>query len=308
MDASFLESEFTLAEVKAALWNSSGSKATGHNHINFNFIKRPISLIGCIYKVISKLLASRLACIIQKIIRPNQMAFLSGRQILDGVLIANELVNYAKRENIKMLLFKIDFEKAFDNVNWIFLLHVKEEMVFSLKWRNWAKNCLSSTSISVLVIGSTTWLVLNDGEVNMSLWQYADNALILGKWSRRNVRNLVTILNCFQDVYGLDNALILGKCVSSNLYMVLMVGSHLIMGMVCSTKKICGKALLILDLSLTIWASLFEILLLKRVRDSGEWGFLWDYVSPLVRILSQKSKNYLPFLVVYAFMKAGGGS
>nr|GFB29459.1 arginine repressor C-terminal-like domain-containing protein [Tanacetum cinerariifolium] len=109
-----------------------------------------------------------------------------------------------------------------------------EEMGFSLKWRNWAKNCLSWTSISVLVSGSTTCefhmepglrqgvpflpfsgmfkgLVLNDGEVNMSLWQYADNALILGKWSRRNVRNLVTILNCFQDVYGLDNALILGN-------------------------------------------------------------------------------------------------
>nr|GEZ70133.1 hypothetical protein [Tanacetum cinerariifolium] len=54
MDASFLESDFTLAEVKAALWNSSGSKAPGLNHINFNFIKSVSSVLYMVLMVGSR--------------------------------------------------------------------------------------------------------------------------------------------------------------------------------------------------------------------------------------------------------------
>lgn len=87
---------------------------------------RPTSLIGSIYKVIAKLLANQLACVIDKIISPNQTAFVNGRQILDGVVIANEIVSFAEKHYKKMLLFKVDFEKAFDSVNWRFLFDVME--------------------------------------------------------------------------------------------------------------------------------------------------------------------------------------
>lgn len=53
---------------------------------------RPISLIGCVYKVLSKMLFNRLAKVIHKLISPNQTAFLHGRQIFDGSLMANEIV------------------------------------------------------------------------------------------------------------------------------------------------------------------------------------------------------------------------
>ncbi|GKC17935.1 cysteine-rich receptor-like protein kinase [Tanacetum coccineum] len=66
---------------------------------------RPISLIGCTYKVILKILASRLAKVMHKLISPNQTAFLAGWQILDGSLIANEIVNFAKREGARLLPF-----------------------------------------------------------------------------------------------------------------------------------------------------------------------------------------------------------
>lgn len=85
---------------------------------------RPISLIGCVYKVISKILSMRLTGVISKVVSPNQTAFLEGRQILDGVLIANEIVRLANSEKQKMLLFKVDFEKAFDSVHWEFLLDI----------------------------------------------------------------------------------------------------------------------------------------------------------------------------------------
>ncbi|GJV41128.1 RNA-directed DNA polymerase, eukaryota [Tanacetum coccineum] len=155
-DVCLLKAEFSLPEVKAAIWNCSRSKAPGPDGLNFNFIKRPFSLIGCIYKVISKILASRLACVIHKVIWPNQTAFLLGRQILDGALIAYEIFNYVKKVNKKLLLLKVDFEKAFDSVNWNFILNIMEQIGFGSKWCKWIRGCLSSATISVLVNRSPT--------------------------------------------------------------------------------------------------------------------------------------------------------
>ncbi|GKF68936.1 cysteine-rich receptor-like protein kinase, partial [Tanacetum coccineum] len=75
------------------------------------------------------------------------------RQILDGCLIANEIIHMAKIEKQNLLLFKVDFEKAFDCVNWRFL-HDMRQMGFRVRWRNWIDACLSFTSTSVLVNGS----------------------------------------------------------------------------------------------------------------------------------------------------------
>jgi len=60
---------------------------------------RPISMVGCIYKVIAKILSRRSKEVMPGLIGPTQIAFVSGRQILDGALIANELVNWLR--NIK---------------------------------------------------------------------------------------------------------------------------------------------------------------------------------------------------------------
>nr|GEU55770.1 cysteine-rich receptor-like protein kinase [Tanacetum cinerariifolium] len=84
----------------------------------------------------------------------NHIAFLVGRQILDGCLIANEIINTVKHEDQRLLLFKVDFEKAFDSVNWDFLRDIMTQMGFGVKWRKWIGSCLSSTSISVLINGS----------------------------------------------------------------------------------------------------------------------------------------------------------
>lgn len=82
---------------------------------------RPISLIGCMYKVLSKVLANRLRLVIHSLISDCRSTFIKGRQILDGILIANELVDDAKRKKKKAVLFKVDFEKAYDSVSWDFL-------------------------------------------------------------------------------------------------------------------------------------------------------------------------------------------
>ena len=54
------------------------------------------------------------------------------------------------------MVFKVDFEKAYDSIEWDFLLDIMKEMGFDRKWVKWIKACLSSTSISILVNGSPT--------------------------------------------------------------------------------------------------------------------------------------------------------
>ncbi|GJV44916.1 putative RNA-directed DNA polymerase, eukaryota, reverse transcriptase zinc-binding domain protein, partial [Tanacetum coccineum] len=115
---------------------------------------RPISLIGCIYKVITKILAACLAKVIGLVIRSNQSAFIEGRQILDGCLVANDIIRMASIENTKFLLFKVDFEKEFDSVNWNFFLDVMRQMGLGSKWRTWIASCLSPASIFVMINGS----------------------------------------------------------------------------------------------------------------------------------------------------------
>ena len=76
----------------------------------------PIALVGCLYKILSKVLASRLRLIIGRVVSDTQ-TFVKERQILDGILIANEVVDEAQKSNKELMLFKVDFEKAYDSVD-----------------------------------------------------------------------------------------------------------------------------------------------------------------------------------------------
>ncbi|GAU24254.1 hypothetical protein TSUD_23900, partial [Trifolium subterraneum] len=117
---------------------------------------RPISLVGSLYKILAKVLANRLHCVIGSVISESQTAFVKDRQILDGILIANEVVDEARKFNKELMLFKVDFEKAYDSVDWGYLDDVMGRMSFPVLWRKWIKECVQTATASILVNGSPT--------------------------------------------------------------------------------------------------------------------------------------------------------
>jgi hypothetical protein len=79
---------------------------------------RSISLLGCIYKLLAKVLAVRLAKVIDPLILLTQTAFLKGRQLVEEVVVVNEVIDYAKKTGKECFILKVDFEKAYDSVDW----------------------------------------------------------------------------------------------------------------------------------------------------------------------------------------------
>ena len=78
---------------------------------------RLISLVSSVYKILSKVLANRLRMVVGNVVSASQSTFIKGRQILDGTLIANELVDDAKCNKKEFFLFQVNFEKAYVSVD-----------------------------------------------------------------------------------------------------------------------------------------------------------------------------------------------
>nr|GEY67695.1 mitochondrial import inner membrane translocase subunit TIM44-2 [Tanacetum cinerariifolium] len=84
--------------------------------------------------LVSSLRANSLKVLIPPSLRsslsPEQSAFISGRQILDGPLILNKIIDWYKKRKKKLMLFKVDFEKAFDSISWKYLDYMLHKMSF----------------------------------------------------------------------------------------------------------------------------------------------------------------------------------
>ena len=87
-------------------------------------------MVTSLYKIIAKVLSGRLRKVFHEVFG-SQGAFVEGRHILDAMLIANEVVDEKRRSGEEGVVFKIDFEKDYDHVDWGFLDHVLQRKGFS---------------------------------------------------------------------------------------------------------------------------------------------------------------------------------
>ena len=115
---------------------------------------RSIAMANFKFKVISKIIADRLASILPSIVSSNQKGFIKGRNIKDCLCLASEAINLLdKKAYGGNLALKIDITKAFDTLDWGFLLKVLSCFGFNQTFCNWIASILSSASLSISING-----------------------------------------------------------------------------------------------------------------------------------------------------------
>jgi len=114
----------------------------------------PITLSNFKFKIITKVLAERLARIMPNLVSNHQRGFIQGRRIKDCICITSEAINILHNSAFGgNLALKIDIAKAFDTIEWKFLLRVLKAFNFNEKFCNWIEVILNSAHLSISING-----------------------------------------------------------------------------------------------------------------------------------------------------------
>lgn len=115
---------------------------------------RPIACCNTIYKVITKILANRIAGVLHDVVSRSQNAFVKGRRIIDNILIAQELfAGFHLHPYLPKCAVKVDFHKAYDTVDWDFLEKVLLAFEFPVELTRLVMACVRSPSYSIAING-----------------------------------------------------------------------------------------------------------------------------------------------------------
>ncbi|KAM0849493.1 hypothetical protein ACQ4PT_053710 [Festuca glaucescens] len=115
---------------------------------------RPVSLMHSVAKLLCKVLASRLAPDLHRLVSHCQSAFIRGRSIQDNFLYVKNVIKAAHAKKHPLLFLKLDIAKAFDSINWGYLLKVLSSMGFGQRWRNVIALLLSSSKSRIMLNGT----------------------------------------------------------------------------------------------------------------------------------------------------------
>ena len=125
---------------------------------------RPISLLNTDYKILSKSIANRISPLLSQLISPDQTGFIKNRYIGENIRLISDIIEITEKSNTPGLLLLLDFEKAYDTVEWHFMSEVLNAFNFGPSISKWIKLCYTNISSTVLNNGfSCGWFEIKRG-------------------------------------------------------------------------------------------------------------------------------------------------
>ena len=200
---------------------------------------RPIALLNTDYKIVAKSLANRMKVVLNDLISPEQTGFLKGRFIGENVRLILDLINHCDNQAIPGALLFLDYEKAFDCLDWDFMLKALSFFNFGPVFLNWIKTLYSNISTCVinngfltnyfrvsrgvrqgcplspylfitcneifnaLVISNTTIGGITICNQTIKISNYADDTVIVTNGSQNSLKEVISILDRFSQASGL---------------------------------------------------------------------------------------------------------
>jgi hypothetical protein len=86
-----------------------------------------------------------------RLLAPNQTAFVRGRFILESVVATHQIIHDAVKQDKKGMVLMLDYERAYDRVDWHFLKEMLISRCFGPKWIRWIMCLVEGGSISIRV-------------------------------------------------------------------------------------------------------------------------------------------------------------
>ena len=201
---------------------------------------RPISLLNADYKILTKCLASRMKGVLPDLISHEQTGYLKGRYIGENIRLILDLINYCQTDSVPGALLFLDFEKAFDCLDWKFLNNALLFFNFGNDFCTWIRILYCNMSTCVLNNGFATnyfrvtrgvrqgcplspYLFITCTEVLnllinsncnirgitilgecIKISNYADDTVIITDGSENSIKEAVKVLNTFSGISGLN--------------------------------------------------------------------------------------------------------
>ena len=200
---------------------------------------RPISLLNVDYKILTKTIAKRLEKVLPKIINPDQTGYVKNRYIGENVRLILDIMSYTEKKNLPGAALFIDFRKAFDTIEWSFLIDTLNNFNFGPDIQNWVRIFYNNVTSCVLnnghaseffvlergirqgcplsgllfVIGievlanaiksKSTIKGIKVGEKEIKVSLYADDTTVFVR-DLDSVKELLVLLNDFKNLSGLE--------------------------------------------------------------------------------------------------------
>ena len=152
LNEAYEENELTISQrrgIITLLPKEDGSLLDLHNW-------RPITLLNVDLKIAAKAIAKRLETVLPNLIHPDQTGFVKGRYIGENIRLISDVLDLTKDQNIPGILVALDFRKAFDSLEWPFIMRTLDAFNFGSSIKRWISTFYANIESAILNNGYTT--------------------------------------------------------------------------------------------------------------------------------------------------------